>query len=95
MIDKIKKIKKVREMARLVKPFLEKIVEIEVRLAGKWASFSHKRLLWVQWGLPPQPEHFDHHIDLFFQWRATRNPMWLERGVFSQLALNSSGGGDP
>ncbi len=91
MIDKIKKIKVVREAARLVKPFLEKIVAIEAKLASKWASSSHKRLLWIQWGLPPQPEYFDHHIDLFFQWRATRNPLWLERGVFSQLALSSGG----
>ena len=45
----------------------------------------------VQWELPPQPEHFDHHIDLLFQWLATRNSLWLERGVYGSLALH---GGD-
>jgi SAM-dependent methyltransferase len=45
----------------------------------------------VQWFLPPQPEHFDHHIDLFYQWLATRNPLWVERGAFGALALK---GGD-
>jgi SAM-dependent methyltransferase len=45
----------------------------------------------VQWGIPPQPEHFDHHIDLFYQWLATRNSLWLERGVFGSLVLR---GGD-
>jgi SAM-dependent methyltransferase len=41
----------------------------------------------VQWGLLPQPEHFDHHIDLFYQWVATRSALWVERGVFGSLAL--------
>ncbi len=45
------------------------------------------RLMAVQWGKPPSPEHFDHHIDLFYQWMATRNPLWVERGVFGSLAL--------
>src|SRR5207247_277134 len=37
------------------------------------------------------PEHFDHYIDLYYQWRASRNAMWVERGVFGSLALT---GGD-
>ena len=41
----------------------------------------------VQWHIPPQPENFDHHIDLFYQWRTTRNHQWTERGVFSALCL--------
>lgn len=38
---------------------------------------------------PPQPEHFDHRIDLYFQWLQTRNSLWLERGVFSALAIKT------
>jgi SAM-dependent methyltransferase len=49
------------------------------------------RLMAVQWTKPPSPEHFDHQIDLFFQWLDSRNSLWLERGAFGNLALK---GGD-
>jgi SAM-dependent methyltransferase len=69
------------------KPALEFLSEIECLLSKTWAASAHKRLLSVQWGLMPQPENFDHHIDLYYQWQLTRNPLWLERGVFSNLSL--------
>jgi len=73
------------------KPVIEQVLQIESRLASRWVFSAHKRLMAVQWGLPPQPEHFDHHIDLFYQWLASRNSLWLERGVFGSLGLQ---GGD-
>jgi SAM-dependent methyltransferase len=45
----------------------------------------------IQWRIPPQPEHFDHQIDLFYFWLESRNSLWLERGVYGSLTL---GGGD-
>jgi SAM-dependent methyltransferase len=45
----------------------------------------------AQWALKPQPKHFDHHIDVFHLWLKSRDPSWLERGVFSLLAFK---GGD-
>jgi SAM-dependent methyltransferase len=45
----------------------------------------------IQWSLPPQPEFFDHQIDLFYWWLASRNSLWLERGVFGSLALQGGG----
>jgi ubiquinone/menaquinone biosynthesis C-methylase UbiE len=42
----------------------------------------------LQWYMfPPVPENFDHHIDLFYQWLDTRNPQWVERGVYGALVL--------
>lgn len=73
------------------KPIIEQVLQIESWIASRWVSSSHRRLMAVQWGFPPQPEHFDHHIDLFHQWLASRNSLWLERGVFGSLALQ---GGD-
>lgn len=70
------------------KAMREWIIEQESVVAKHWVMSAHRRLMAVQWGLPPQPEHFDHHIDLFYQWLTTRNPMWLERGVFGSLALH-------
>ena len=81
-------------LASLLKPFkplLEMLFEFESRISAGWSAAAHKRLLAAQWRLPPQPEHFDHHIDLYYQWLQTRNPLWVERGVFGGLALK---GGD-
>ena len=70
---------------------LEWLLQYESIIAGKWASRAHRRLKWVQWNLPPQPEHFDHYIDLLYQWTKTRNSLWVERGVFGSLALKGMG----
>ncbi len=69
------------------KPFLEMIFQLESHVASLWVSSAYKRLMNVQWSLLPQPEHFDHHIDVFYQWLATRNSLWLERGVLGSLVL--------
>lgn len=74
-----------------VKRVLEATLQVNALLAARWADVSHLGLRAVQWGLPPLPEHFDHTIDLYAEWRRTRNPLWLERGVLSGLALR---GGD-
>jgi len=83
-----------KEMLRMVlrlvaplKPVLEKLAELECRLARAWVRGAHGRLLAIQWYIHPQPENFDHSIDLYYQWQKSRNPQWLERGVFGCLAL--------
>ena len=73
--------------ALFLKRVLEAIASLECRLSSAWAAAAHRRLLTVQWALPPQPINFDHQIDLLHGWLASRNPRWLERGVFSSLAL--------
>lgn len=65
----------------------ETIAEVECTMARRWVSSAHRRLMAIQWSLPPQPEFFDHQIDLFYQWSTLRNSLWLERGVFGSLAL--------
>jgi len=74
-----------------MKPGLEWLAQREASWASHWASAAHRRLRSVQWGLPPVPEHFDHHIDLHHQWLSERNPLWVERGVFGGLALEPGG----
>ncbi len=75
-------------LARLrTKPFLEGLFETEARISSLWTRASHRRLMTVQWALPPQPENFDHHIDLFYWWHQSRNPQWVERGAFGALCL--------
>src|SRR5688572_13765659 len=79
------KLKKLRKQLR------ESLAQFETHIAKAWVSAPHRRLKSAQWELPPPPEHFDHHIDLFYGWLATRSSFWLERGVFGGLALK---GGD-
>ena len=71
----------------LLKPVLESLSQIECFVSRKWVSSAHKRLKLIQWSIPPQPEHFDHHIDLYYQWLAKGTYYWLERGVFGALCL--------
>jgi hypothetical protein len=49
-----------------IKPFIEFFNRIETSIAAKWVKAAHKRQKKIQWSLPPEPEHFDHYIDLFF-----------------------------
>lgn len=71
----------------LCKSVYERITQCECFIATRWVSSAHRRLMSVQWDIPPTAEHFDHHIDLFYQWLATKNSLWLERGVFGSLAI--------
>lgn len=73
------------------KKVLESLSEIECSIAAKWVASAHRRLMTVQWALPPEPEFFDHHIDLFYYWLASRNSLWLERGTFGSMVLNANG----
>lgn len=75
----------------LVKSLAEAVFGAEAKLAAAWAAAAHRRLFKAQWALKPEPEWFDHRLDLYWQWLADRNPLWLERGVFGNLALK---GGD-
>lgn len=75
----------------LAKRLAEGVFGAEARIAAAWAARAHRRLFRAQWAMKPEPEWFDHSIDLYAQWLADRNPMWLERGVFGGLALK---GGD-
>jgi ubiquinone/menaquinone biosynthesis C-methylase UbiE len=38
-------------------------------------------------GIHPVPEFFEHKIGLYWLWKAKRAPHWVERGVFSLLAI--------
>lgn len=77
--------------AIFTKPIREQFLQRECTLARQWVASAHRRLMIVQWSLPPEPEHYDHHIDLYYQWLTTRKSYWVERGVLSGLALQ---GGD-
>lgn len=76
---------------QIFKPLLVYFFEAESFIARKWAAAAHKRLFQVSWGIPENPEFFDHQIDLFYLWQKTRASFWVERGVFGSLALKRGG----
>jgi SAM-dependent methyltransferase len=56
-------------------------------LVRKFASLTHYAQYALQWGPEPRPEWFDHYLDQHWQWSATNNSLWVERGVFSRLVM--------
>ena len=71
----------------ILKKPLEPLIYFECKIFAWLVSMSYRHLKWIQWRIAPKPEYFDHHIDLYYQWIATRNPLWLERGIFGGLTL--------
>jgi ubiquinone/menaquinone biosynthesis C-methylase UbiE len=76
-----------RKNLSFAKPFLEALFSIEARASEWWAAGAHHRLFLAQWGILPVPEFFEHKVGLYWSWKATRSPLFVERGVFSLLAM--------
>jgi ubiquinone/menaquinone biosynthesis C-methylase UbiE len=76
-----------RDRLTFAKPGLEALFSLEARTSEWWAASAHHRLFLAQWGIRPLPEFFDHKIGLYWSWKAKCAPHWLERGVFSLLAM--------
>jgi ubiquinone/menaquinone biosynthesis C-methylase UbiE len=52
------------------------------------AAAGHHLQFIRQWQLgAPVPHFFDPHIDLYWKWERSRNPMSWERGIFGLLAM--------
>lgn len=54
------------------------------------AARAHKIQFHLEWRRE-NPEHFDHNIDLYYKWNATRSSYPMERGVWSSFALAQEG----
>lgn len=53
----------------------------------KATAATHFLQFGLEWGFSPRPEWFDHFLDQHWQWAATNNALWVERGVFSRMLL--------
>lgn len=80
-----------RHSLTFLKPVIVLLFEMEAGFSRYWAAAAHKRLFLAEWGIPKNPEFFDHHIDLFYSWQKSRMSHWLERGVFGSLAIKRNG----
>lgn len=69
------------------KPLILGLLKFLAATARKITSFFHALQMKFEWGVPPQPEWFDHFCDQFYLFRSTQNPLWVERGTFGLLAI--------
>lgn len=54
-------------------------------------KLTYRLQLFIQWRLTPNPEWFDHYIDLFYLWgQKGLNSFWVERGVYSSMLINKN-----
>lgn len=78
---------KLRALAKLKRNlpivFAVRIVNKYIR---KIAFLTHRFQYKVEWSID-NPEHYEHYMDLYYQWKKTRNSFPMERGVFSSYAL--------
>lgn len=70
-----------------VKKIKSKFYNFATSQTRKIAFYFHKKQFEFDWGAKEQPRWFNHYTDLYYKFRETRNPLWLERGVFSSLAI--------
>lgn len=54
------------------------------------ARGTHYLQFLAEWGVD-NPEYFDHELDLYWLWPASRNSLPMERGVWSSFALKPGG----
>jgi protein-L-isoaspartate O-methyltransferase len=77
-----------RRLARLVRDHgALAAVKAMNRVLRKLSAGGHRLQMAMEWAIAPPPEWFDHFIDVHYQWKARRVPLFLERGVFSLLAV--------
>jgi len=57
------------------------------RVVRMFSAGMHAIQYKVDWEMSHVPEWYDHYLDLSYGWTKNRNPLWVERGVFSSLVL--------
>jgi SAM-dependent methyltransferase len=48
---------------------------------------THGLQHYVEWGVPPLPEWYDHYLDVHWWWATSGSGLFVERGVFGSLTL--------
>lgn len=66
-------------------PDIFSVVQDVCLMSRDFAQAAHKLKMAIDWGVPPNPEWFDHYCDVYFQLREQRTTFWMERGVYGRL----------
>ena len=85
MLSKVKlQLLKVGKRQLPIHDFVRQLNRIVRRVSYSTHRFQYK----IEWSVD-NPEHFDHFMDLHFQWNRNRASFPMERGVFSSFALSN------
>ena len=79
-------VQKALRVAKTVLPLVP-LARASSRATRAIASGAHYWQFLVEWGVD-NPEYFDHYLDQFYAWGATRNSLPWERGVYSGFAIS-------
>ena len=83
---------KLRILAKVKKKLpLVMAVRIFNEYLRKITFWTHRFQYKVEWSID-NPEHYEHYMDLHYQWKRSRNSFPMERGVFSSYALTGMKG---
>lgn len=80
-----------RAVILIMRSFAVRNIILGLNVFLRWIVVLAGKIQFVmEWGTWPTPEWFDHNLDRFFLWgRSAGNCYWLERGVFSNLAIST------
>jgi SAM-dependent methyltransferase len=81
-------LQKALRLTKKISPLLP-LARFNSKLTRRIASGAHHFQFLVEWGVD-NPEYFDHYLDQFYYWRASRNSLPWERGVYSVFALQAT-----
>ena len=79
------------QLVSVVKSVVVGLYSFEAFLARGFAKHAYKGLFKAEWNLPPNPEYFDHYIDILYRWTNGGDPTWLERGIYNLCAIKVFG----
>ena len=66
------------------------IIKLTNWLLRDLTAKTHAAQRFLEWGLKPNPEWFDHFIGLYCDWSLTGNPLSWERGIFNLLGIKEN-----
>ena len=72
-----------------LRPFLIFLSRIETWFSKKWVQAAYHRMFMLHWQFSygKHPEHFDHEMDLYYQFPVKAEVGWMERGILNRMAL--------
>jgi len=68
-----------------------KVVRFINSCLKKLVFYFHRVQMVLETKMKPVYEWFNHDLDLYYSWKETCNPLWVERGVFNSLAIKQGG----
>ena len=82
-VDRLRRSGPVRILKRPASAVLRSANAVLRAITANGHALQH----YVEWGVPPLPEWYDHYLDLHWAWPKGGRGLFVERGVFGSLAI--------